>query len=85
MKALIKNIANIRQQLITEYERKSVKLDKLEQDEREALKAADYEKCGSLFAKRLEVDNLTELGFAINDLGNALCHLGENVETYWGK
>jgi hypothetical protein len=85
MKDLMKNIAKIRQQLITEYERKSVELDKLEQEEREALKAADYKKCESIFVKRLEVDNLTELGMAINDLGNALGHLGENVETYWGK
>ena len=85
MNELIKNISKSRQQLIAEYERKSEEVDKLRQEEHEAIKAADYEKCESLSAKLTETNNLTELRFAINELGNALCHLGENVETYWGK
>lgn len=40
---------------------------------------------GKLWNKRLELDTeVTNINMAINDLTNALNHLGESTEIYWG-
>lgn len=81
---IIKSIEDNRQELISKY----FTLKEKKQKTTQAIMAGyeTKEESYRLWNEREELAYETsELFTAINDLGNALGHLGHSVDTFWGK
>lgn len=84
MKEIIESIKVNREQLINEYKSKVEEIKTTEKEMGETLgrSASRYD---TLRWKSSELKiEAKEIWTAINDLGNALNHLGESTETFWG-
>ena len=80
---IIKSIEDNRQELISKYFAISEAPHRLYLM---AMGCENRNEADSLWCERAELTyKKSELFTAINDLGNALGHLGHSVETFWGK
>lgn len=75
MEQLIKTIKSNREELILEYSK----------IKREVTKLGKNDVCNNLWMKRSELNEKEmNVGMAINDLTNALNHLGEKIDVFRG-
>lgn len=91
MKKILEQIQNTRQELINSYFETEKEYDELEKlieskySEWEAGEGKD-EEIANAFTKKQELGTkCSDLCSAVNDLENALYHLGIETETFWGK
>lgn len=85
MKQLIKTIKSNREELILEYSKIKREVKVLSEGIKQATKLGKNDVCNNLWMKRSELNEKeTNVGMAINDLTNALNHLGESTEIFWG-
>ena len=92
MKKILEQIQNARQELINAYFETKKKYDEADKFIKENLynlkEGANYDDAKMAEAgttREKESIKLSHIGIAVNDLGNALCHLGIETETFWGK
>ena len=86
MKQLIETIKNSREQLISRYYEVKNNIEVNQTGRQEARKNNDrltYEKLEEEYF--LLSAELRSTRMAVNKLGNALCHLGVSVYTFWGE
>lgn len=85
MEQLIKTIKSNREELIWEYSKIKREVEVLSEGIKQATKLGKNDVCNNLWMKRSELNEKeTNVGMAINDLTNALNHLGESTEIFWG-
>ena len=85
MEQLIKTIKSNREELILEYSKIKREVKVLSEGIKQATKLGKNDVCNNLWMKRSELNEKeTNVGMAINDLTNALNHLGESTEIFWG-
>lgn len=92
MKKILEQIQNARQELINAYFETKKKYDEADKFIKENLynlkQGANYDDAKMAEActtKENAGTKLSEIHVAINELGNALCHLGIETEIFWGK
>lgn len=86
MKQLIETIKNSREQLISRYYEVKHKAEANHIGRLAARKNHDrltYEKLEEEYL--LLTSDIVDTRMAVNELGNALCHLGVSVDTFWGE
>lgn len=86
MKQLIETIKNSREQLISRYYEVKNNIEVNQTGRLEARKNNDpraYEKLEDEYFLLSAEFGSTRM--AVNELGNALCHLGVSVDTFWGE
>ena len=84
----IEAIKKIRMELINDYYAVASIYDTTDRQMKELMRnpAADEKEGDRLWNKRQEARTTAcDIQSAINNLGDALCRMGENVETFWGK
>lgn len=85
MKKIIETIKSNREELISKYFKMKKELEVLGIGINQAMKLGKEDICEKLRVKRYDLSSdMTNIGMAINDLTNALNHLGESTETFWG-
>lgn len=85
MEQIIEAIKSNREELISKYNKMVREIEFLK-DGMEQMRLSRNEKMyDSLWVKSADLhSNIVEARMAINELGNALNHLGESTETFWG-
>ena len=85
MKTIIETIRSNREELIGKYSKLKKEIEVLSVGIKQARKLEKEDVTEKLWVKRAELEmEATNINTAINDLGNALNHLGERTEIYWG-
>lgn len=86
MKQIIATIKSNREELISKYFAMKKEIEVLSDGIKQARKLNTEETYNKLWAKRAVLNTkMVDLNMAINDLTNALNHLGENTEIFWGE
>lgn len=86
MKQIITTIKSNREELISKYFAMKKEIEALNDGIHQARKLNAEETYDKLWAKRADLNSkVVDLDMAINGLTNALNHLGENTETFWGE
>lgn len=86
MKQIITTIKSNREELISKYFAMKKEIEVLNDGIHQARKLNAEETYDKLWAKRADLNSkVVDLDMAINGLTNALNHLGENTETFWGE
>lgn len=84
MKQLIKTIKSNREELILEYSKIKREVKVLSEGIKHATKLGKNDVCNNLWMKRSElIEKEVNVGMAIDDLTNALNHLGESTKIFW--
>lgn len=84
----IEAIKKIRLELIDDYNEVASVYEATDKQMKELRRnsASDEKEEDELWNKRHETRiTACQIQSAINNLGDALCRMGENVETFWGK
>ena len=84
----IEAVKKIRMELINDYYAVASIYDTTDRQIKELMRnpAADEKEEDELWNKRQEARTTAcDIQSAIYNLGDALCRMGENVETFWGK
>lgn len=85
MENIIETIKSNRDVLIWEYSKIKRDVEVLSEGIKQATKLGKNDVCNNLWMKRSELNEKEmNVGMAINDLTNALNHLGESTEIFWG-
>lgn len=85
MEQLIKTIKNNREELILEYSKIKREVKVLSEGIKQATKLGKNDVCNNLWMKRSKLNEKEmNVGMAINDLTNALNHLGEKIDVFRG-
>lgn len=85
MKTIIETIRSNREELICKYSKLKKEIEALSVGIKQAIKLEKEDVTEKLWVKREELEmEATNINTAINELGNALNHLGERTEIYWG-
>lgn len=86
MKQIIETIKSNREELISKYFTMKREIKVLNDGIKQAMKLDSEEMESKLWTKRANLQSeSSDLYMAINDLTNALNHLGENTEAFWGE
>ena len=86
MKQIIETIKSSREELISRYFAIKKEIEVLKDGMKQARKLANEDTYDNLWNKRYDLSSeMTDVRIAINDLTNALNHLGESIETFWGE
>lgn len=84
MENIIKTIEDNRQELINKYF--ALKAEKQQKTQAIMTAGLPQEESYRLWNERADLaSKINDVFHAINELGNALYHLGHRVETFWGK
>jgi hypothetical protein len=84
----IEAVKKIRMELFNDYYAIASIYDTTDRQIKELMRnpVADEKEEDELWGKRQEARTTAcAIQSAINNLGDALCRMGENVETFWGK
>ncbi len=85
METIIETIRSNREELICKYSKLKKEIEVLSVGIKQARKLEKEDVTEKLWVKRAELEmEATNINTAINDLRNALNHLGERTEIYWG-
>lgn len=85
METIIETIISNREELICKYSKLKKDIEALSVGIKQAIKLEKEDVTEKLWVKREELEmEATNINMAINELGNALNHLGERTEIYWG-
>ncbi len=85
MEKIIETIRSNREELIYKYSKLKKEIEVLSVGIKQARKLEKEDVTEKLWIKRAELEmEATNINTAINDLRNALNHLGERTEIYWG-
>lgn len=85
MKKIIDTIKSNREELISKYSKMKKEIEVLSEGIKQATKLKKYDVADKLWIKRSDLNTkVKDIYMAINDLTNALNHLGESTETFWG-
>lgn len=85
METIIETIRSNREELICKYSKLKKEIEALSEGIKQARKMGKEDIEEKLWNKRSELNTeTTDIKMAINDLTNALNHLGERTEIYWG-
>lgn len=86
MKKIIATIKENREELISKYFTMKKEIKVLDDGIKQAMKLDAEETYNKLWVKRSNLNSESvDICMAINDLTNALNHLGEKTETFWGE
>lgn len=84
MKKIIDTIKGSREELISKYSKMKKEIEVLSQGIKQATKLEKYDIADKLWTKRSDLNSESkDIHMAINDLTNALNHLGESTEIFW--
>lgn len=85
MKKIIESIKSNREELICKYSKIKKEIEILSEGIKQAIKLGNDDAEDNLWIKRSDLNSeITEIKMAIKDLTNALNHLGESTEIFWG-
>lgn len=85
MKKIIETIKSNREELISKYSKMKKEIKVLSEGINQARKMKKEDAVKKLWFKRAELDmEVTNINMTINDLTNALNHLGERTDIFWG-
>ncbi len=85
MKQLIETIKANREELIYKYFKMKKEIEVLADGMKQAKLLCSEKTYDNLWCNRTDLQsNLVNVRMAVNDLTNALNHLGESTETFWG-
>lgn len=84
MKQIIDTIKGNREELISKYSKMKKEIEVLSEGIKQATKLGKEDVIEKLWIKREGLNSeTTKINMAINDLTNALNHLGESTEIFW--
>lgn len=84
MKKIIETIKSNREELISKYSKLNKEIEVLSEGIKQAIKLGKEDVIEKLWIKREGLNSeTTKINMAINDLTNALNHLGESTEIFW--
>lgn len=85
MKKIIETIKSNRDELISKYSKLNKEIEVLSEGIKQATKLEKEDAVKKLWFKRADIDSeKINILMAIGDLTNALNHLGESTEIFWG-
>lgn len=85
MKKIIETIKSNREELISKYSKLNKEIEVLSEGIKQATKLEKEDAVKKLWFKRADLDSeKINILMAIGDLTNALNHLGESIEIFWG-
>lgn len=85
MKKIIETIKSNREELISKYSKLNKEIEVLSEGIKQATKLEKEDAVKKLWFKRADLDSeKINILMAIGDLTNALNHLGESTEIFWG-
>lgn len=84
MKKIIETIKCNREELISKYSKMKKEIEVLSEEIKQATKLKKYDVADKLWIKRSDLNTeVKDIYMAINDLTNALNHLGESTDIFW--
>lgn len=84
MKKIIETIKCNREILISKYSKMKKEIEVLSEGIKQATELKKYDVADKLWIKRFDLNTeVKDINMAINDLTNALNHLGESTEIFW--